>query len=62
MDFLNPGLLGSEGAFRHRFAVPVERYGDEEAAGTLKRIPGPFVLRRLKTDRSIIADLPDKGR
>jgi SNF2 family DNA or RNA helicase len=60
MDFLNPGLLGSEATFRHRFAVPVERYGDETAAATLKRLTGPFVLRRLKTDRSIIADLPDK--
>ncbi|HEV7861332.1 MAG TPA: SNF2-related protein [Acidimicrobiia bacterium] len=60
MDFLNPGLLGSEATFRHRFAVPVERYGDEAAAATLKRLTGPFVLRRLKTDRTIIADLPDK--
>ncbi|MDQ1506528.1 MAG: hypothetical protein QOD57_4255, partial [Actinomycetota bacterium] len=60
MDFLNPGLLGSEATFRHRFAVPVERYGDEAAAATLKRLTGPFLLRRLKTDRSIIADLPDK--
>jgi hypothetical protein len=60
MDFLNPGLLGSEATFRHRFAVPIERYGDEAAAATLKRLTAPFVLRRLKTDRSIIADLPDK--
>ncbi len=60
MDFLNPGLLGTEGTFRARFAIPVERYHDEAAAGTLKRLTGPFVLRRLKTDRSIIADLPDK--
>jgi non-specific serine/threonine protein kinase len=60
MDFLNPGLLGTEATFRHRFAVPIERYGDEPAAATLKRLTGPFVLRRLKTDRSIIADLPDK--
>jgi SNF2 family DNA or RNA helicase len=60
MDILNPGLLGSEQAFRERFAVPVERYGDEEAAAVLRRLTGPFVLRRLKTDRSIIADLPEK--
>jgi SNF2-related domain/SNF2 Helicase protein/Helicase conserved C-terminal domain len=60
MDFLNPGLLGSEATFRHRFAIPIERYSDETAAATLKRLTGPFVLRRLKTDRSIIADLPDK--
>ncbi|HEV7536937.1 MAG TPA: SNF2-related protein, partial [Acidimicrobiia bacterium] len=60
MDILNPGLLGSEQTFRERFAVPIERYGDETAAATLQRLTGPFVLRRLKTDRSIIADLPDK--
>ncbi|HWD08226.1 MAG TPA: DEAD/DEAH box helicase, partial [Actinomycetota bacterium] len=60
MDFLNPGLLGDPKGFRTRFALPVERYGDEEAAGRLRRLTGPFILRRLKTDRSIIADLPDK--
>jgi non-specific serine/threonine protein kinase len=60
MQFLNPGMLGSEKAFRERFALPIERDGDDEAAARLRRITGPFVLRRLKTDRSIIADLPDK--
>ena len=60
MDLLNPGLLGSEPTFRERFAIPVERYRHEEAAGTLRKLTGPFILRRLKTDRSIIADLPDK--
>ncbi|MBO0714244.1 MAG: DEAD/DEAH box helicase, partial [Acidimicrobiales bacterium] len=60
MEFLNPGLLGSERGFRERFAAPIERYGDDEAAGVLRRCTGPFVLRRLKTDRSIIADLPEK--
>jgi len=60
MHFLNPGMLGSEKAFRERFALPIERDGDDEAAARLRRITGPFVLRRLKTDRSIIADLPDK--
>ncbi len=60
MQFLNPGMLGTEKAFRQRFAIPIERDGDDEAAAHLRRITGPFVLRRLKTDRSIIADLPDK--
>ena len=60
MQFLNPGLLGSEKGFRERFAIPIERDGDDEAAERLRRITGPFVLRRLKTDRSIIRDLPDK--
>jgi SNF2 family DNA or RNA helicase len=60
MEFLNPGLLGSARAFRARFAVPVERFHDEDAATLLKRLTGPFVLRRVKTDRSVIADLPAK--
>jgi non-specific serine/threonine protein kinase len=60
MQFLNPGLLGSEKSFRERFAIPIERLGDDEAAAHLRRITAPFVLRRLKTDRTIIADLPDK--
>ncbi len=60
LSFLNPGLLGSEKGFREAFAVPIERHGDEEAAQTLRRATGPFILRRLKTDKTIIADLPDK--
>jgi SNF2 family DNA or RNA helicase len=59
MEFTSPGLLGPAEKFRESFAVPVQRYGDEEAA-RLKRLTGPFILRRVKTDRSIISDLPDK--
>ncbi len=60
MHVLNPGLLGTAGDFRARFAVPIEREHDAAAAERLRRATGPFVLRRLKTDRSIITDLPDK--
>jgi SNF2 family DNA or RNA helicase len=60
MEFTNPGLLGPAEKFRQRYAIPIERSGDEEAAERLRRITGPFVLRRLKTDKSIISDLPDK--
>nr|WP_053717157.1 DEAD/DEAH box helicase [Saccharothrix sp. NRRL B-16348] len=60
MDFVNPGVLGTINTFRARFAVPVERHRDEDAAVRLRRITGPFVLRRLKTDPRIITDLPDK--
>ncbi|HET7229498.1 MAG TPA: DEAD/DEAH box helicase [Longimicrobium sp.] len=60
MEFLNPGLLGSASDFRRAFAVPVEKYRDADAAARLQRLTRPFVLRRLKTDRAIIADLPDK--
>ncbi|MFI9006673.1 DEAD/DEAH box helicase [Actinosynnema sp. NPDC053489] len=60
MDFANPGILGSITTFRARFAVPVERHHDEDAAVRLRRITGPFVLRRLKTDPRVITDLPEK--
>ncbi|WJK37012.1 DEAD/DEAH box helicase [Solwaraspora sp. WMMA2065] len=60
MEFANPGLLGGAATFRRRYAEPVERHGDAEAAQRLRRITGPFVLRRLKTDTSIISDLPAK--
>jgi SNF2 family DNA or RNA helicase len=60
MEFANPGLLGSARTFRERYAVPVERHGSEEAAAELRRVTQPFVLRRLKTDKTIISDLPEK--
>jgi non-specific serine/threonine protein kinase len=60
MEFANPGLLGTAQAFKTRYAEPVERRGDEAAAERLKRLTGPFVLRRVKTDKSIISDLPEK--
>jgi SNF2 family DNA or RNA helicase len=60
MHLLNPGLLGSARSFRERFAIPIERDQDTEATTTLRRITAPFVLRRLKSDKTIIDDLPDK--
>ena len=60
MAFLNPGYLGGETEFRRTFARPIERAGDADAATQLRRLTAPFILRRLKTDRSIINDLPDK--
>ena len=60
MEFLNPGFLGSQSGFRKRFFVPIQVYADRNASDRLRRITAPFILRRLKTDKSIIADLPDK--
>ena len=60
MEFLNPGFLGSAEGFKRRFAVPIEREGDGERAEELRRLVGPFVLRRLKTDPTIVRDLPEK--
>jgi len=60
MDFLNPGYLGPRNFFQRRFAAPIERYGDTASLQTLRSLVQPFILRRLKTDRSIIQDLPEK--
>jgi SNF2 family DNA or RNA helicase len=61
MEFCNPGLLGPAKRFRRRYQEPIEAHGDADAAAALKRATGPFVLRRLKTDKSIISDLPEKN-
>lgn len=60
MTFLNPGYLGSESEFRRTFAKPIEMTSDPQATETLRRLTAPFILRRLKTDKSIINDLPEK--
>jgi SNF2 family DNA or RNA helicase len=60
MQFLNPGFLGSQSSFRQAFALPIERYQDEAATERLKGLVGPFILRRVKTDPTVIQDLPDK--
>src|SRR6266705_3584891 len=60
MEFANPGLLGAAEKFRNTYAIPIERHGDEAAAAAVRRHTGPFMLRRLKTDKAIISDLPDK--
>jgi len=60
LDFTSPGLLGSAAGFRERFAVPVERHRDATAGRLLTTLTRPFVLRRVKTDPSVISDLPEK--
>ena len=60
LDAVNPGLLGSREQFRHRYAKPIERSGDADAAARLRRITQPFVLRRTKADRQLLPELPDK--
>jgi len=60
MEFLNPGFLGNQAGFKRNFFIPIQAERDQEAARRLKEITGPFILRRLKTDSSIISDLPDK--
>jgi hypothetical protein len=60
LQFLVPGLLGPRATFRRNVAVPVERFGDQEIAHRLKLGVAPFLLRRLKSDPTIIDDLPEK--
>ncbi|XXT25040.1 DEAD/DEAH box helicase [Sorangium sp. So ce429] len=61
LEFANPGLLGPLEAFRRAYAVPIERYGNREAAERLRRVVGPFLLRRVKTDPAVAGDLPPKN-
>ena len=60
MHFLNPGLLGTPEAFRKRYAIPVERHADPDAAARLRKVTRPYLLRRVKTDPAVIDDLPEK--
>ncbi|MEG5058985.1 DEAD/DEAH box helicase [Microcoleus sp. A2-C5] len=60
LEFLNPGYLGPRNFFQRRFAIPIEKYGDRESLHTLRSLVRPFILRRLKTDKEIIQDLPEK--
>jgi SNF2 family DNA or RNA helicase len=61
MEFLNPGFLGAQSEFKKTFFIPIQAQRDPEASARLKRLTGPFILRRLKTDKTIIADLPEKN-
>jgi superfamily II DNA or RNA helicase len=57
-DFINPGLLGSSGQFA-KFTKEL-RTAHHDHYAPLRRLVSPYILRRLKTDKSIISDLPDK--
>ena len=57
-DFLNPGLLGSAKAFAS--FVKQREASKENSYGPLRALVRPYILRRLKTDRKVIADLPEK--
>ncbi len=58
-DFLNPGYLGGSETFSRRYSRQIAA-GNAERAADLRRVVQPFFLRRVKSDKSIIADLPDK--
>lgn len=56
--FINPGLLGSLESFNQRFAVPIERYQDNQARLLLKKLIQPFMLRRTKSQ--VLQELPSR--
>jgi SNF2 family DNA or RNA helicase len=60
LHFLNPGLLDTRNAYRRHYATPIEKQRDPEAAERLRRITGPFILRRHKSDPAVLPDLPPR--
>ena len=59
-DFINKGYLNTLARFKKDFAKPIEADRDQAKLDNFKKITEPFILRRLKSDKSIIQDLPDK--
>ena len=60
LGVVQPHLLGSARDFESTFATPIESAHDQHAAQAFRRLTAPFMLRRLKSDKSIIADLPER--
>lgn len=60
MEFLNNGFLGTQADFKRNFLLPIQANRDPSVIHKLKTLTNPFILRRLKSDKSIIRDLPPK--
>lgn len=60
MDYANRGYLDNLKTFKEQFANPIQLYNDADCASRFRKVTAPFMMRRMKTDKSIIADLPDK--
>lgn len=60
MDFTNKGYLGNIKSFKSDFADPIQVFNDEATVNRFRKITAPFMMRRMKSDKSIISDLPDK--
>ena len=60
MDFANKGYLGNVRTFNSDFAEPIQVFNDEHVVAKFRKITSPFMMRRMKSDKSIISDLPDK--
>lgn len=58
--FLAPYILGKRAEFIKKYYIPIERMGNIQATEQLRKVISPFLLRRLKSDKNIIKDLPEK--
>ncbi len=58
MNFLNPGMLGTMEYFRQEFAIPIDKFGEQDRKDHLRKILYPFILRRTK--EQVAKDLPEK--
>ncbi|WP_417898852.1 DEAD/DEAH box helicase [Bacillus haimaensis] len=59
-DFINPGYLGSLGAFHKQFVLPIEKDQDKRKIQQLQMLIQPFLLRRTKQDEQVALNLPEK--
>lgn len=59
-DFILPNYFGDAKTFREKWRIPIELHSNEKISEKFAKVTAPFVLRRLKTDKSIISDLPEK--
>jgi len=60
MEYANKGYLDSLKSFKEKYAKPIQLYNDLDCAERFRKVTAPFMMRRLKTDKTIINDLPDK--
>ncbi|GHV67500.1 helicase [Bacteroidia bacterium] len=60
MDYANKGYLGNVKMFKEVYANPIQVFNDEQIIAKFRKITAPFMMRRMKSDKSIISDLPDK--
>ena len=60
MDFTNKGYLNSQKSFQREYAYPIEVEQDQQQLDRFRKATAPFIMRRLKTDKTIISDLPEK--
>ncbi len=59
-DFINKGYLGTSSEFQNKYVFNIEKMKQAQSAQKLQFVTSPFILRRLKTDKNIINDLPEK--